>query len=188
MGIYAIRCTADGRVYVGQSRRILGRWQNHLKELREGRGLPKIQKAWDKYGPDAFSFEVLETVTIPGDLQTREQHYIDTLDAVRSGLNTLTTAGSFKGYTPDEDARKKIGDAARNRPPEVRARMRAAKLGKKRGPQSPETRAKISISQKGKPMAAIQANLGRKHTEEAKRKMSIAKRAKRMEREANRVA
>lgn len=209
MGIYAIRCLPDGRVYVGQSRRIMGRWRDHLRELREGRGSPKLQKAWDQYGPCQFSFEVLEDVTNPDDMKGLEQHYIDTLRSVTDGLNTLPTAGSFKGYTPDAEARRKIGEASRNRSPETLSKMRQAKLGKKRGPPSPETRQKMSAALRGKsrgpmpeaqreaisrshagkaPLAAIQANTGRKHTDEAKQKMSLAKRAKRMEREANRVS
>lgn len=149
MGIYAIRCLADGWVYVGQSRRVMGRWRDHQRELREGRGSPKLQKAWDQYGPGQFSFEVLEEVTNPDDMGGREQHYIDTLRSVTDGMNTLPTAGSFKGYTPDAEARRKIGEASRNRSPEALAKMRLAKLGKKRGPPSPETRQKMSAALKG---------------------------------------
>ena len=199
MGIYCIVCKADGRMYVGQSRRISGRWGDHLKELREGRGLPRLQKAWDQYGPDQFSFEVLEEVTNSDDLGVRKQHYIDTLQTVTHGLNTLPTAGSFKSYTPDEEARRKIGNASRNRSPETLLKMRQAKLGKRRGPHSQETRQKIGAAQKGKsrgpmsaenreaisralrgktPTAAVEANRGKPRTDEVKRKVSEAKKGK----------
>ena len=199
MGIYRIVCLADGRVYVGQSRRIKNRWYDHQKELRAGRGSPKLQMAWVQYGPDKFSFEVLEEVTNPDDLESREQHYMDTLQSAVSGLNTLPRAGSFREYTPDENARRKIGLAASNRPPEVLLKMRQAKLGKRRGPPSQETRQKISAAQKGKtrgpmsvenreaisqakrgvaPIAAIEANRGKHRTDEVKQKVSAAKKGK----------
>lgn len=62
MGIYASRCLADGRVCVGQSRRIYDRWRDHLMELRHGRGSPRIQKMWVVHGPSYFIFEILEIV------------------------------------------------------------------------------------------------------------------------------
>ena len=187
----------------------MGRWRDHQRKLREGRGSPKLQKAWDQYGPGQFSFEMLEEVTNPDDMGGREQHYIDNFRSVTDGMNTLPTAGSFKGYTPDAEARRKIGEASRNRSPEALAKMRLAKLGKKRGSPSPETRQKMSAALRGvvrgpmpaaqreaisrshagiAPVAAIQSNLGRKHTEEAKLKMSIAKRAGHMERKATSVS
>lgn len=151
MGIYLIRCNFDGRVYVGQSRRIKGRWYDHLNSLSGGKGSPKLQKAWDLYGGCHFSFEVLEEVTDPSDLESREQHYLDTFQAATRGMNTLPTAGSFHGYTPDEEARRKIGEASRNRSPETLSKLRVAHLGKKKGPHSSDTRAKISAAQKGIP-------------------------------------
>lgn len=69
MGIYAIVCTVDDRVYVGQSRRIRGRWKDHVHYLKAGGGSPKLQKAWDTHGWQAFRFEVLEVVTDPVNLQ-----------------------------------------------------------------------------------------------------------------------
>jgi len=45
MGIYAIVCTVDDRVYVGQSRRIRGRWKDHVHYLKAGGGSPKLQKS-----------------------------------------------------------------------------------------------------------------------------------------------
>jgi hypothetical protein len=65
--------------------------------------------------------------------------------------------------------------------PESRAKMSAAKLGKKRAPHSPETKAKMSAASKGKPkspehIAALSlARTGKKlgpHSEETKRKIS----------------
>ena len=207
MGIYAIICAVDNRVYVGQSRRIRGRWKDHVHYLRAGKGSPKLQKAWDTHGWQAFRFEVLEVVKDPMILQEREQFHIDRLGAfgVR-GLNTLPVAGSFDGYTPDEGARKKIGDASKKRwsDPNFRKKMAASQARAthpKRGPLSPkvlqaliaantgkkasaETRAKMSAAKIGRPpLAAIAFNTGKPRSEEVKQKISDAKRGKKLTKE-----
>ena len=199
MGIYEIRCLVDGRVYVGQSRRLRGRWLNHQRELRLGIGVPKLQKAWNIHGEKAFRFQVLELVNEPLQLCAREQYYIDLLRAFEVGFNTLPKAGSFEGYTPDEEARAKIGAASRARmlkDPELQKRMVAAsracgyqpteehrkrigeaQKGIPRGPMSEETRQRIHEAKVGKaPWAAVKANTGRPLREETKKKIGDANR------------
>ena len=183
MGIYSISCLVDGRVYVGQSRRIRGRWKDHLSGLKKGVGPPRLQMAWDLLGSESFRFEVLEEVLNPNLLQEREQFHIDRLGAYgEMGFNTLSFAGSFKGYTPNMEARAKIGASSRSRwkDPDFRTHMvealkKACPHKPKRGPctddvkqkirlkltgvtLSPEHRKNMSLSKKGKaPIAAIAA-------------------------------
>ena len=201
MGIYMIRCLSDGRIYVGQSRRIRGRWRDHLKELAAGRGCPKLQKAWDSLGSEAFEFKVLEVVPEPGQLCEREQYYIDTLGAFSEGFNTLPKAGSFEGYTPDAEARAKIGVATKKRlqeNPGHQPRMVAAskvsgyqttsshrqkivdaQKGVSRKPLSVEHREAISNAKRGRaPIAAIEAKRGSHLSKEAKRKIGDANRGR----------
>jgi group I intron endonuclease len=60
-GIYTITCRPTGRVYVGQARRIQERWRNHQLALGKGEhGNPYLQRAWNKYGADAFDWAVAE--------------------------------------------------------------------------------------------------------------------------------
>lgn len=70
--------------------------------------------------------------------------------ALRGNKNSL-------GYTHSAEAVARSSAASVGRSPslETRAKLRAAKLGKKRGPHSPETRAKMS--------AAHKLRLGNKH-------------------------
>ena len=200
VGIYKITCVPTGQVYVGQSRRLRGRWRDHVKELRTGRGSPRLQKAWDEYGEGAFHFEVLEVVVDAVCLTEQEQHYIDGLAACGPpGLNTLPVAGSFEGYTPDAEARAKIGAATRKRlqenpnhqpgmvaaskasgyTPNARHRQRIsqAQKGVSRGPMPDCQKQAISEAKAGKaPVAAIAAKTGSKLSAETKQKIGEANR------------
>ena len=78
-GIYAIRHIASGRAYVGSSRNIYLRWLEHKSDLEQnGHRCPYLQNAWNKYGSDAFAWEVLE-ISLPERslLCAREQHWMD---------------------------------------------------------------------------------------------------------------
>lgn len=80
-GIYLISCTANNKVYVGSSIDLRKRCLAHRWLLRRHQHENiKLQRAWNKYGESAFTFEVLEEV--PSDqLMEREQAWIDSLRA-----------------------------------------------------------------------------------------------------------
>jgi len=61
VGIYAIRCTASGQVWVGQSLN-LDTVQNRVWfTLRQGSNSNgDLQRAWSAHGSEAFAFERLE--------------------------------------------------------------------------------------------------------------------------------
>jgi hypothetical protein len=60
-GIYAVRCAGSGEAWVGQSQN-LDTVQNRIWfTLRLGNNTHQsLQKAWQRYGAESFSFEVLE--------------------------------------------------------------------------------------------------------------------------------
>lgn len=61
--IYAITHKKSGKRYVGSSVDSHYRFIKHRCELNAGRHhCAYLQNAWSKYGPDAFSFSVLETI------------------------------------------------------------------------------------------------------------------------------
>jgi group I intron endonuclease len=123
-GIYAIRCTVNGKVYVGSAVNIKNRWAVHRHGLARGihHGV-LLQRAWNRHGADAFIFEVLEHVATATDLLLREQFWIDSLNAVPGGYNTAPVAGSTLGKTHGETARQKMSASHRVRlaTPEGRA-------------------------------------------------------------------
>ena len=82
-GIYRIANSNTERCYVGSAVNISARWSLHKHQLANGiHHSTKLQRAWNKYGADTFVFEVLEVVTDKALLVSREQFWIDQLQAV----------------------------------------------------------------------------------------------------------
>jgi group I intron endonuclease len=125
-GIYAITNTVTGKLYVGSAVDIDRRWQTHRTQLRAGvHHSQKLQRAWAKYGPDAFAFTVLEECD-PTVLQDREQYWLDTLDSTRHGYNVNPTANSPRGLWADPMHRALRTQHIRNSRQTPEARARAA--------------------------------------------------------------
>lgn len=77
-GVYAIIHTGTGRAYIGSSKNILVRCQNHRSSLRSRKHHnPHLQNAWNKYGESAFQFTALELcLPDPIALCAREFHWM----------------------------------------------------------------------------------------------------------------
>lgn len=110
LGIYLVTCLETGEQYIGQSRDISTRWQAHRTLLKQGRHTRLWQEAWDRYGADAFTWEVLEEVGDWRRLNERERHYIHGL---RPAVNeqpltadaaemTETPTRSIERYAPSD--------------------------------------------------------------------------------------
>lgn len=113
-GIYKITNIVNGKYYVGSALSIKQRWYTHKSELRRGvHGNSLLQRSWNKYGEDAFTFEVLEEVSTADELLGREQHYIDELKAYdRSiGFNLRRNASSNLGHEFSEVTRRRMSEA-----------------------------------------------------------------------------
>lgn len=79
-GIYQIRCSTNGRVYIGSSKSVARRIYMHRYSLRNGKHWnPYLQSAWDKYGEEDFSFEKVESCDLD-ELLVREQWWIDSAE------------------------------------------------------------------------------------------------------------
>lgn len=146
-GIYRITCTVTGKFYIGSAINLRRRHDNHFFHLqRNDHENPKLQNAWNKYGAESFTFEVLELV-LPMSLTAREQHWFNKLKPFgNKGFNIMKVAGSSMGRVVSPETRKKIADGQRGRSnPHPGYEV------------SPETRAKMSKSAMGN-----RSNLGRK--------------------------
>lgn len=63
IGIYKIENKVNGKVYIGESNNIKKRWDEHIEDLNNNKHHSyKLQIAWNKYGKDNFSFEILEEI------------------------------------------------------------------------------------------------------------------------------
>jgi group I intron endonuclease len=169
-GVYNIYCTAPTahkNLYMGSSKDIVGqRWPQHIKALRNNKHKCRpLQASWNKYGEDAFVFNVVEHVIEPltsaKQLTDVEQKYIDAYWDTGTLFNTQPIASSSlgrKGY-----------------------HFRVV-----RAPATQETRDKISATLKGRPQpwntgnkGGVPWNKGKKgeyklppHSESARQKIS----------------
>ena len=101
-GIYAIENTLNGKCYIGQAQDIRARWHKHLLELRGSRhGNKHLQRAWTKYGEDAFRFVVLEECDVDA-LTEREKDWIDTLNTTKDGYNARRASNAARGWTQEK--------------------------------------------------------------------------------------
>jgi group I intron endonuclease len=154
-GIYQIRCQTNGKVYVGSAVNIARRWRAHICDLTKNRHHSSyLQRAWNKYGPKAFAFDVVELVEIDR-LIEREQFHIDaTGAAIRAhGFNMSPTAGSCIGVVHSEETRRRLSERARSRPPvgdETRRRLSEACRGK---PKSEDHVRKVADSNRGRKLS-----------------------------------
>ena len=79
-GIYQIRNLANNKYYIGSSVDMSGRRRSHWCHLRANKHHGRhLQRAWNKYGEDAFEFVPLIILPIE-DLETVEQEMLDRLN------------------------------------------------------------------------------------------------------------
>lgn len=75
-GIYRIKNIITGDCYVGSSVNIEKRWKEHQRRLKNNKHCnPKLQASYNKYGIDAFVYNVLDYCE---NILEREQMFIDT--------------------------------------------------------------------------------------------------------------
>lgn len=76
--VYAIINSVNNKRYVGSTFNIKERWKYHSYLLKKGKHHSiALQRAYNKYGENAFRFEVLENDIEIRNLIKREQFYID---------------------------------------------------------------------------------------------------------------
>jgi len=158
-GIYQIRNTANGKIYIGSSVDIERRWMEHEIRLnKNSHPNPHLQSSWNKYGEENFVFEVIEDVLRNEYLLVREQWFLDNI--IRWGIDyniARKTSDVMRGRTHSDESKRKMSES--------RSGENHRMFGKH---HSDETKRKISESLSGEnnPM------FGKSHSDETKRKMS----------------
>ena len=175
-GIYKIVNTVNGHMYVGSATNIKVRWRKHKSDLkRSNHHSQKLQRAWNKYGEEAFEFSVIEECEpIKEIILGREQFWIDYYKACDNhNYNVAKVAGScagckateetrkilseinrgelnsFYGKHHSEETKKLLSDSAKGRTHSQESIEKMSKAQKGRI-VSAETREKMSKAQKGK--------------------------------------
>ncbi|HTG95793.1 MAG TPA: GIY-YIG nuclease family protein [Pyrinomonadaceae bacterium] len=197
-GIYQILNTANGRRYIGSAVSLRRRRYQHFSALTRGLHCNrKLQAAWNRYGADSFTFQIL-LVCVKEDLLFFEQRCLDRL---RPPYNLSPVAGSQLGYkfTPEaivrmaarpirrwsetEKAKVSASMQGREKTAEHLANISAALLGNKCAlgcKRSEETKVKMSIAKQGRKQSPqhrannAAARRGKKLSDEHKANLSIA--------------
>jgi group I intron endonuclease len=167
-GVYCLTAP-DGRKYVGKAtgkRGVYDRWWKYKNLNCEGQ--KKIYDALVTYGPENFKFEVILQTDDADNAYRSEMYLIDiwNLTDEKFGFND------------------RLGHRGTNiTSEETKLKQRMAKLGKKRGPMSEDTKRKIGDANKGKE-SWLKGKVGvLKLSEETKKKISEIQKGRKLSEE-----
>lgn len=181
-GIYRIRNTVNGKVYVGSSKHAQRRMQAHKRLLRLNKHHSShLQAAWNIDGEAAFVFDLI-VVCAEADLLLYEQIAIDAYKAHINdfGYNQARIAGSTRGFkhSPETKAALSKARAGRKRSLEWVANMSASRIGKPRDPEAVQKTGLANLGKRRSP--AVRAMIsnhrtGSKASDEVKAAMSVSR-------------
>lgn len=149
-GIYKIT-SPSGKIYIGQSIDIKRRINRYKSNLNASIGQIKLNRSFNKYGINFHKFEIIE-LCLEKYLNNMERYYQDKYKSVENGLNLRYTASNDKTGKMSEES--------------------IAKMLIYKNNMSEEHRRKIGIASKAR--TTYPTMLGRKHSEESKKKISIS--------------
>ena len=171
--IYKITNTVNDKSYIGQT--IHDAVKTRIRDHLRGKGSQPVKDAIEKYGKDAFTYEILHDGIIPEFLDTLEKEAIAKFNTIAPHGYNRNNGGSGS-IKHSEEARQKMSESTKgeNHP----------MYGKK---HSDETKQKISEAHKGKTLSEehrrkiSEVQIGKSVSEETRRKMSENNAAKRPE-------
>lgn len=197
IGIYKIENLINSKVYIGQSLNITQRWKEHKYSLVNNVHINEyLQRSWNKYGEEAFKFEIIEECA-EDELTQREQYWID----YYGGLN------SFNNYNlRDADKCGRLSNATIQKRSESRKGFKHSVETKQTMSKShigirhlEETKKRLSYLHKGKKLSSDTINklreiayknksklLGRKLSDVTKEKIRQAHLGKKLSEEHKR--
>lgn len=171
-GIYKFTCINNGKIYIGKSVNIYNRMASHKCMSKNSNGRCYFDNALIKHGWDFFTVEILEIfenfdkTKLEDRLRilAEETSYMDMFDSKNrdKGYNICGHSNDRTGVPHSEEAKAKM---RKPRSEESKEKMRK--------PKSVEHREALSKSHMGQ-----QNSLGHKHSDETKLKMSLSKKGK----------
>ncbi len=143
---YVIINTINGHRYVGSTVYYKKRVKDHKNDLLKGKHHSgHLQKAWNKYGAEAFEFKPV--IICERDELTRYEQAL--MDLLKPEYNIFKFAHSARGWTPSEETKQKISKSnlGKKKSPEHCANLSKALKGRKISPEAIE---KVAASHRGK--------------------------------------
>ena len=180
--IYRITNMVNNKYYIGSAESFARREWQHRNDLKRGAHKnPHIQASWNKYGGDAFVFEILEEVPEGKTAFDVENKYLHVHVGLPECYNVNTDAIGMRTGIPMSEATKQQLSANRKGKhaglehyrygqtvsAEVRQKIGDTQRGVAKPERTQEHRRNLSIANTGN-----QNWLGKKHSEESKLKMS----------------
>ena len=180
IGVYKISNTLcpEGKYYIGYSCNINRRWCIHRSTLKTNKHCNiRMQRAYEKYGSDCFTYEILQECETEEEAKNVELSYLEDL-TIRDKLYNLHYNSSGGDMLTSHPKREKIIEKIKNTQKEQFSKMtkeerqeRWGHSGKKNGmygrTHTDEVKRLYSDMHKGNTY-----NLGRKASQETKDKMS----------------
>lgn len=178
--IYQITNMENGKYYIGSAESFEKRMWQHKSDLRRNvHKNPRLQAAWNKYGADAFVFEIIETVPEGRTAFDIENTYLNKCVGQADCYNINTDAVGMRTGIPHTAATKaqlsanrkgKHAGAAHYRfgktvAPEVREKIGAAQRGVKKAPRtfSPDGLARAQANMRANARAQVPAAFAEVH-------------------------
>lgn len=183
-GIYCIRNSINGKLYIGSAVNFRLRWKGHRSLLnRNTHHGVFLQNAWNKYGSESFEFFIIEYVEDKNMLIEREQYWLDLFTVECEIYNTCKVAGNTLGFKHTKETLLKISEASKKL---VRTREHCEEISSSQKGKiiTTEQREQISKTLTGRKSSEetkrkiSESNKGKKHSTESKMKMSIATKGK----------
>jgi group I intron endonuclease len=182
-GIYLIINLLDGKLYVGSAANILSRIGWHKRYLMLGKHHSiLLQRAYDKYGPNAFQFAIVEQVKDLKELLNIEQLWLDASQSYdpKFGYNIFRTAGSPRGYRHTEEWKlaTSIRQTGKKHSEDVKARMTAAQRNRseehKANHLAAVSKPRVFSEEHKRKLKEANARRGNYMTDEIRNKISLA--------------
>lgn len=118
-GIYIITNIVNNKIYIGSTYCKGGvnrRWSVHKSQLNKNKHINKhLQFAWNKYGIDSFTINLIEVITDSPILLEREQYYLDLFKPYNQNIGyniSKISSAPMLGLNHSDESKIKIGNAS----------------------------------------------------------------------------
>jgi group I intron endonuclease len=177
--IYKIKCLENNKKYIGQTKNLIKRKNEHFRELKRNKHHSKyMQRTFNKYGIEKFEFKILEICDI-NNVDEKEVYWIKFYKSTEKKYGFNSESGGNKNKKLSEETKNKISFKNKkhyeknkkilNSEESIKKRSISNK-GKKRSIEFCEKMSCLAKERKGEKNSFY----GKTHTKETKNKIGIA--------------